>query len=274
MTNQRFSIQNTIFLVILCPILVALMLWQFITEGIITADNWLAVVCFYSCFIILIFAMTEITYCSIDNHITIKGLKYKTFLLLEENKDRLCSFQNFCVIERKKAIINELALVRMFCGEKYDEDFCAQKYESGDKDYFIKLLRKSKFENKSTYTADVKEFCKTKDMPRHFYQFQRYYTGEMLKNKNSVSGILMTAFSIILGIVSLVSLNAFSLLSFDFWIILISGFLVEIFDTVIIWKSKLRYHAELLTSDYDKLKEDIEIFLAEKQQSLDNTEKN
>ena len=274
MTNQRFSIKNTIFLVILCPILVALMLWQFITEGIITADNWLAVVCFYSCFIILIFAMTEITYCSIDNHITIKRLKYKTFLLLEENKDRLCSFQNFCVIERKKAIINELALVRMFCGEKYDEDFCSQKYESGDKDYFLNLLKKSKFENKSTYTADVKEFFKTKDMPRHFYQFQRYYTGEMLKTKNSVSGILMTAFSVILGIVSLVSLNAFSLLSFNFWIILISGFLVEFFDTAILWKSKLRYHTELLTSDYDKLKEDMENFLAEKQQPLDNTEKN
>ncbi len=248
------------------------MLWQFIVEGIINANNWFAIVCFYSCFIVLIFAMNEIKFCTIDNHIVVKRLKYKIFLLLENNREQLCLFQDYCTIERKKSIIQELALIKMFCGEKYDENFCSQKFESDAKDYFVKLLEKAKFENKRIYRTRVKSFFETRELPRHFYLFRNYYTGEILKSKKSIGGILMATFSIIIGILSLFSLNAFLLLSFRFWIILISGFLIEIFDTMLHWKLNLLNYIELLSNDYDKLKKDFDNFLINKQHSTVNAE--
>ncbi len=262
MINQRFDIKNAIFMVVICVIVVVLMLLEFIAEGIITNDNWLAVVCFYSCFILLIFAMTEIEYCAIENHISVARWKYKTFMLFEENKDMLCAFQDYCVKEREKAIIKELALIRMYCGEKYNEEFCLKKYKEGDRVYFDNLLKKKKIEDKSYYKASVREFFQTKDLPMHFYQFQSYYKGEMLKQRNSISGIIMTTFSIILGIISLVSLNAFTLLSYRFWVILLSGFVVEIFSTLLFWKSRLKNYIELQANEYEKLKKDIAEFLA------------
>ncbi len=262
MINQRFGIKKAIFLIVLCIILVVLMLLEFIAEGIITNDNWLSVVCFYSCFVILIFAMTEIEYCAVENHISVVRLKYKKFMLFEENKNVLCAFQDYCVKAREKAVIKELSLIRMFCNEKYDEEFCLRKYEEGDKAYFIRLLKKKKLEDKSFYKANVKEFFQTKGLPMHFYQFQSYYKGEMLKERNSISGIIMTTFSIILGIISLVSLNAFTLLSYRFWVILLSGFVVEIFSALLFWKSRLKYYVEIHANEYENLKKDIAEFLS------------
>ena len=101
MTNTN-RIKESIFTSILCFITVALMLWQFIIEGMITKANCFAVICFFICFIILFYAEIEIENSMIENHIIIRGLNYKIFLLLEKTKIRYMNFKNFVSLREKK----------------------------------------------------------------------------------------------------------------------------------------------------------------------------
>lgn len=220
------------------------------------------------------YAMTKISYCRIDNHIVIQRLQYNTFILFEKNRNVLYAFQEFCIAKRKETIIKELALITMYCGEKYDEDACLQKYNSDDKEYFYSLLKNSKLSSKQAYKATIKKVFATQGLPAYFYQFKDFYTGQMLKSKNTIGEILLSAFSIIIEIVSLVSINAFSLLSFKVWGILISGFLVEIVDSTIFWKTTLMRYVNALSRNYDELKEVFDEFLASKERPINNIEIN
>lgn len=270
MPSRKHGLINIIFTIIACIIVVALMVWQFIMRGVITKDNWFAVICFYSCFIILAFAMTEIMFSIIDNHIMIKGLRFKIFLIFEKNKNLLDEFQEFCIEDRKKAIIQDLSHISMFCGGKYDESDCLKKYDSNDIEYFLSLTKNCKRKDKYAFKTDIKECFETKGIPAHFFDFQDYYSGQMLQTKKTAGGILVSACSLILGIVSLVSINAFSLLGFEFWFILLSGFVVEIIDTIILWKPKMLRLAKALNSDYNELKKDFDKFLASRESSRIN----
>ena len=270
MTNTN-RIKESIFTSILCFITVALMLWQFIIEGMITKANCFAVICFFICFIILFYAEIEIENSMIENHIIIRGLNYKIFLLLEKNKDSLYEFQEFCIAKRKKAIIQELALIRLFCGEQYDEDDSLKKYDNNEKEYFYSLLKNRKLKDKCRYKSDIKFAFATKGLPAHFYQFNSYYNGQLLKTQKNINGILLSAISIILGIVSLATIDAFVKLNLVFWLVLISYLLIEIIDIVMFWKTRLLHVAKSLNDTLDELSNDWDEFATSKQQ-LTNTE--
>ncbi len=271
MMTHNNRIKEPIFTSILCFITVALMLWQFIIEGIITKDNCFAVICFFICFIVLVYAEIEIENSMIKNHIIIRGLNYTIFLLLEKNKDSLYEFQEFCIAKRKKAIVQKLALIRLFCGEQYDEDDSLKKYDNNEKEYFFSLLKNKKLEDKGSYKSDIKFAFATKGLPAHFYQFNSYYNGQLLKTQESINGILLSAISLILGIVSLVTIDAFVKLNLVFWLVLISNLLIEIIGIVLFWRTRLLHVAKSLNDTLDELSNDWDEFSTSKQQ-LTNTE--
>lgn len=265
------KIKELFFTYILYFITVALLLWQFIIEGIITKANCFAVICFFICFIILVYAEIEIENCMINNHIIIRGLNYKIFLVFEKNKDSLYEFQEFCIAKRKKAIVQKLALIRLFCGEQYDEDDSLKKYDDNEKEYFFSLLKNRKLKDKGSYKSDIKFAFATKGLPAHFYQFNSYYNGQLLKIQNSVNGILLSAISLILGIVSLVTIAAFTKLNLVFWLVLIGNLLIEIIAIVLFWRTRLLHAAKSLNGTLDELSNDWDKFSTSKQQ-LTNTE--
>ena len=215
---------------------------------------------------VIIFFITanEIENCTIENNINIVGLKYKTFMLFEKNKNVLCDFEDYCIKEREKDVVKRLALIEMFCGEKYDEENCMKKYKEGDRNHFISLLKSKRIKNKKDYISEVKGVFQTKDLPRHFYLFQSYFKGELIKTKKNITSIIGNAFSIFLGIISLVSLKAFMLLGWEFWIFLLSGIIVEIVSVPLSWESRVKEYMFIQSSEYDYIKKDIVKFLETK----------
>ena len=108
-------------------------------------------------------------------------------------------------------------------------------------------------------------------MPAHFYQFNSYYNGQLLKTQESINGILLSAISLILGIVSLVTIDAFVRLNLVFWLVLISNLLIEIIEIVLFWRTRLLHVAKSLNDTLDELSNDWDEFSTSKQQ-LTNTE--
>lgn len=246
------------------------LIFEFIVYDMITANNWYIVIICLVCISIFYAFCFKAWYRGVINSNQVVSKKYKLYLFCETRKNKLVDFQKYCWRIRRNKIIQVLASINSDCVNKYDLDLCTLKYDNGDINYFLDIIKNYDKETRRKCKKQIKRAFSSYELPCFFDIFKGYYSKELIKQDKSIWDIFLSVISFIASFLSLFTLNSFMLIPITFWVVLSIPLIVLVIQFIFTFKREVLKIANIYENTLDEM--EIEYIKFKKEDQIQGTD--
>lgn len=250
--------KENIFESLLILFTLGIVIYNGITQGIITAKTWIPILflTLILCYIFYLSISLPIRFAEKSEKVIIQ--KYKLFCFFENIKNDLPKFQEYCFELGNKDIIKNLELILF--RDLGDDEECLNAFRIHDINYFMTFVDKNKIEKNRTRNIIKSWVNAYNSNPMHLWIISEYHNGELTNIKNKNFNSLVNIISIIIGLISLIGVGVFGTVHIFIWIYVSIGIITCLIIALVSYKKTTNQIEEQFKKILEKIIVDFKKF--------------